>query len=255
MLRSPHAHANILSLDTSKAEAHPGVLAVVTSADFAEAPDEARVIVAGPPTNLKHLSNNVLAGGKALYKGHAIAAVAAQIHAAEEALALIDVEYEVLPSVTVEEAIADGAPQLHENYKGNIASHSEMTLGDIEKGFAEADIVVEKVFRTKTVHQGYIEPHTATAWWQADGRITVWCSKDISRFEIARRVLGIPPHQSDGDRRRLRRQDYLSSLSQPRHARAGCGQGYDEPRRCARSSGPHPAATCGSRLAQRTTAS
>ncbi|CAI8031232.1 4-hydroxybenzoyl-CoA reductase subunit alpha [Geodia barretti] len=146
VLRSPHAHANILSLDTSKAEAHPGVLAVVTSADFAEAPDEARVIVAGPPTNLKHLSNNVLAGGKALYKGHAIAAVAAQsVHAAEEALALIDVEYEVLPSVaTVEEAIADGAPQLHENYKGNIASHSEMTLGDIEKGFAEADIVVEK---------------------------------------------------------------------------------------------------------------
>ena len=112
VLRSPHAHANILSLDTSKAEAHPGVLAVVTSADFAEVPDEARVIVAGPPTNLKHLSNNVLADGRALYKGHAIAAVAAQsVHAAEEALALIDVEYEVLPSVaTVEEAIADGAP-------------------------------------------------------------------------------------------------------------------------------------------------
>ena len=196
VLRSPHAHANILSLDTSKAEAHPGVLAVVTSADFAEAPDEARVIVAGPPTNLKHLSNNVLAGGKALYKGHAIAAVAAQsVHAAEEALALIDVEYEVLPSVaTVEEAIADGAPQLHENYKGNIASHSEMTLGDIEKGFAEADIVVEKVFRTKTVHQGYIEPHTATAWWQADGRITVWCSSQ-GHFQIRDRtaaVLGIP---------------------------------------------------------------
>ena len=196
VLRSPHAHANILSLDTSKAEAHPGVLAVVTSADFAEAPDEARVIVAGPPTNLKHLSNNVLAGGKALYKGHAIAAVAAQsVHAAEEALALIDVEYEVLPSVaTVEEAIADGAQQLHENYKGNIASHSEMTLGDIEKGFAEADIVVEKVFRTKTVHQGYIEPHTATAWWQADGRITVWCSSQ-GHFQIRDRtaaVLGIP---------------------------------------------------------------
>jgi CO/xanthine dehydrogenase Mo-binding subunit len=145
---------------------------------------------------LKHLSNNVLAGGKALYKGHAIAAVAAQsVHAAEEALALIDVEYEVLPSVaTVEEAIADGAPQLHENYKGNIASHSEMTLGDIEKGFAEADIVVEKVFRTKTVHQGYIEPHTATAWWQPDGRITVWCSSQ-GHFQIRDRtaaVLGIP---------------------------------------------------------------
>ena len=196
VLRSPHAHANILSLDTSKAEAHPGVLAVVTSADFADAPDEARVIVAGPPTNLKHLSNNVLAGEKVLYKGQAIAAVAAQsAHAAEEALALIDVEYEVLPSVaTVEEAIADGAPQLHDNYEGNVASHSVMTLGDIEKGFADADLVVEKVFRTKTVHQGYIEPHTATAWWQPDGRITIWCSSQ-GHFQIRDRtaaVLGIP---------------------------------------------------------------
>ena len=153
VLRSPHAHANILSIDTSKAEAHPEVLAVITSADFADAPDEARVIVAGPPTNLKHLSNNCLAGEKALYKGQAIAAVAAQsAHAAEEALALIDVEYEVLPAVTtVEEAIADGAPQLHANYKGNVASHSEMVLGDIEKGFEDADLVVEKTFRTKTV--------------------------------------------------------------------------------------------------------
>ena len=87
VLRSPHAHANIVSIDTSKAEAHPEVLAVVTSADFADAPNEARVIVAGPPTNLKHLSNNCLAGEKALYKGQAIAAVAAQsAHAAEEAL-------------------------------------------------------------------------------------------------------------------------------------------------------------------------
>ena len=69
-----------------------------------------------------------------------------------------------------------------------------MTLGDIEKGFAEADIVMEKVFRTKTVHQGYIEPHTATAWWQPDGRITIWCSSQ-GHFQIRDRtsaVLGIP---------------------------------------------------------------
>ena len=101
VLRSPHAHANIVSIDTSKAEAHPEVMAVITSADFADAPDEARVLTAGPPVNLKHLSNNVLAGEKALYKGHAIAAVAASsAHAAEEALALIDVQYEALPSAS-----------------------------------------------------------------------------------------------------------------------------------------------------------
>ena len=196
VLRSPHAHANILSIDTSKAEAHPEVLAVATSADFADAPDALRVLTAGPPVNLKHLSNNVLAGDKVLYKGQAVAAVAASsAHAAEEALALIDVQYQPLPSsATVEEAIAPGAAQLHANYEGNIASHSEMTLGDVSKGFGEADVVVEKVFRTKTVHQGYIEPHTATAWWQPDGRVTIWCSSQ-GHFQIRDRtagVLGIP---------------------------------------------------------------
>ena len=196
VLRSPHAHANILSIDTSKAEAHPEVLAVATSADFADAPDALRVLTAGPPVNLKHLSNNVLAGDKVLYKGQAVAAVAASsAHAAEEALALIDIQYEPLPSsATVEEAIAPGAAQLHANYEGNIASHSEMTLGDVSKGFDEADVVVEKVFRTKTVHQGYIEPHTATAWWQPDGRVTIWCSSQ-GHFQIRDRtagVLGIP---------------------------------------------------------------
>ena len=141
VLRSPHAHARIISIDTSKAEAHPEVRAVVTSKDFPEPPTEPRVLTSGPAVNIKHLSNNVLAGDRVLYKGHAIAAIAANsAHAAEEALALIDVEYEVLPVVTdVESAMAPGAPLLHDEYKNNVASHNQLKIGDPDKGFQEAD--------------------------------------------------------------------------------------------------------------------
>ena len=196
VLRSPHAHAIIKSIDTSKAKAYPGVRSVITSADFPSLPNEAQVLTAGLPVNVKFLSNNILAGDKALYKGHPIAAVAAaSVHAAEEALALIEVEYEVLGAVTnVEEAMKPGAPKLHDEFEGNVASHIQLSEGDIEKGFGEADIIVEREFRTKTVHQGYIEPHTATAWWMPDGRITIWCSSQ-GHFQMRDRtagVLGIP---------------------------------------------------------------
>jgi xanthine dehydrogenase molybdenum-binding subunit len=195
VLRSPHAHARIVSIDTSRAEAHPGVLAVTISKDFPKPPDQPRVLTSGPAVNIKHLSNNILADDKVLYKGHAIAAVAASsAHVAEEALKLIDVQYEVLPSVTsVEDAMKPGAPQLHDAYKNNIASHSQLKLGDVDKGFAQADVVVEREFRTNTVHQGYIEPHTATAWWQTDDKITIWCSSQ-GHFPVRDRtaaVLGI----------------------------------------------------------------
>ena len=196
VLRSPHAHANIKSIDTSKAEAHPEVRAVITSADFPSLPNESQVLTAGLPVNVKFLSNNILAADKVLYKGHPVAAVVAgSVHAAEEALELIDVEYEVLPAVTnVEDALKSGAPQLHDEFEGNIASHIQLSVGDIEKGFNEAEVVVEREFRTNTVHQGYIEPHTATAWWMPDGRITVWCSSQ-GHFQMRDRtagVLGIP---------------------------------------------------------------
>ncbi|MCH7626747.1 MAG: xanthine dehydrogenase family protein molybdopterin-binding subunit, partial [Chloroflexi bacterium] len=178
MLRSPHAHAKILSIDTSRAEAHPDVLAVVTSKDYPELVSEAKVLNAGPPINLFHMSSNIMARGKVLYKGHAVAAVAANsAHAAQEAVSLIDVEYEVLSSVaTVEEAMKPGAEKLHDEYEGNVASHNQVSIGDVEEGFRQADFVVEREFRTKTVHQGYLEPHSATAWWLADGRITIWSS-------------------------------------------------------------------------------
>lgn len=206
ILRSPHAHAKILSVDTSKAEAHPDVLAVVTNKDWPEAKDEPIVLGAGPAVNLFDVGRNLLAKDKVLYKGHAIVAVAAtNPHAAEQALSLIDVEYEVLPAVTsVEAAIAPDAPVLHEKFvttgddeiakRPNVASHTQFAIGDIEKGFEAADVVIEREFRTKTVHQGYIEPHSATAWWNTDDKITVWSSSQ-GHFPVRERtagILGIP---------------------------------------------------------------
>src|SRR5450755_1822360 len=167
ILRSPHAHARILRIDTSKAAAFPGVRAVVTAADLPESAD--RMVDLGEgATPLSYLRGNVLTHDKALYKGHAIAAVAAaSAHAAEEAAQLIEVEYEVLPCVlTAPEAMREGAPILHGNLKtkelgqktdkvSNVADHFRFSLGDTEKGFAEADVIVEREFNTATVHQGY----------------------------------------------------------------------------------------------------
>ena len=173
VLRSPHAHARVLSIDTSRAEAHPEVRAIVTGADLPEPGDKA-----------PRVSTNVLAREKVLYKGHAIAAVAAtNVHAAEEALSLIDVRYEVLPAVrNVREAMAEDAPLVHEDLGSNVTGHTQYVLGDVEEGFQKADLVVEREFYTDTVHQGYIEPHTATAWWGTD-KITVWCSSQ-GHFQI-----------------------------------------------------------------------
>ena len=188
VLRSPHAHARIKSIDTSRAEAYPGVKAVVTAKDFPDAEDKIADLGEGA-VNVKHLQDNVLAGDKVLYKGHQVAAVAAiDPHTAEEALELIDIEYEVLPPVIdVREAMKEDAPLLHESQKtdemgeksekpSNIASHFQHKKGDLEKGFAEADVIIEDEFLTQTVHQGYIEPHNATALYNPDGQLTIWCS-------------------------------------------------------------------------------
>lgn len=188
ILRSPHAHAKIKSIDVSKAAALPGVRAVVTHKDLRE--PGSRVVELGEgAVNLRHLSNNVLAADKVLYRGHAVAAVAADnIHIAEEATRLIKVDYEPLPAVLdVVDAMKPGSPLLHDDLvtdemgqKGttasNIAKHFRFDKGDIEKGFAAAKHIVEREFHTATVHQGYIEPHNATAMWNADGHITVWTS-------------------------------------------------------------------------------
>lgn len=201
ILRSPHAHANIKSIDTSKAKALPGVRAVITSADLPEPGDKIAELGEGSVV-LNHLSSNNLARTKVLYKGHSIAAVAADnIHIAQEAANLIEVEYEILPPVLdVLKAMSDEAPVLNPDVrteevatgeKGdeptNIAKRFLFEKGDIEKGFADAKYVVEREFNTSTVHQGYIEPHVATALWNNDGQITVWTSTQ-GTFSVRQQV-------------------------------------------------------------------
>ena len=188
VLRSPHPHARIRSVDTSKAEALPGVKAVITAKDlpFASLTKEE---LGGDYGRLKFASDHMLASEKALFKGHPVAAVAAvNAHVAESALALIEVDYEVLPAVVdVREAMKDGAPLLHEELRtssmgeiadkpSNVAAHLGYEKGDVEKGFAEADVVVEREYTTASVHQGYIEPHNSTAIWSVDGQLSVWTS-------------------------------------------------------------------------------
>ena len=188
VLRSPHAHARILSIDTSRALEVEGVRAVATADDLVETVDKLSDI-GETLVNIREIAQNSLASDKVLYKGHAVAAVAATSpHIAEEALALIDVEYEPLPAVVdVREAMEEGAPLLDENRttqsmgedsgrKSNVASYNQHKMGDLEKGFAEADVVIEREFHTATVHQGYIEPHNTTVFWKEDGTVTVWVS-------------------------------------------------------------------------------
>lgn len=188
VLRSPHAHARIVSIDTRAAAAMPGVKAVITGRDFPSI--EADLIQLGEgESNARFDSMNIMARDKALYHGHAVAAVAAtSAHIAEEALKRIDVVYEVLPPVLdIEAAMAPGATILHADLRteeggqkgstpSNVSKHEQHAHGSLEEGFAQAAHVVEREFRTGTVHQGYIEPHNGTAVWNEDGQITVWCS-------------------------------------------------------------------------------
>ena len=174
VLRSPHAHARIKSIDTSKAEAAPGVRAVITGQDV--------------PTD-SAAARKVMAKDKALYKGHPVAALAAvSAHQAEQALALIEVEYEILKAATeVRDAMADDAELLHDDQTttemgeatdkhSNIATHFRYEQGDLDQGFASADIIVEKEYSTATVHQGYIEPQNGAAFWNTNGELTIWVS-------------------------------------------------------------------------------
>ena len=214
ILRSPHAHARIRGIDASKALALPGVHAVVTSADFPEVSAEIKDQEEGAAVNYGFYSRNVMAREKALYRGHAVAAIAADSpHLAEEALALIDVDWEVLqPVLTADEAMADGAPAVHERLMtlsnpaqrsggwaeegaggSNVSNHFQFTSGDLEAGFAEADVIVEREYHTRQVHQGYIEPHSATARWNTDDTVTIWASSQghFALRDHTSRILGV----------------------------------------------------------------
>ena len=203
--RSPHAHARIRGIDTARAAALPGVLAVVTAADFPELGSEQAA--AGEATiNFRDVSANIMARRKALYDGHAVAAVAATSAAiADAALALIEVEYEVLPHVIdVEAAMAPDAPVLHDDLitagetpaptrPSNVAARIDFALGDAAAAFAEAEEIVELRTTTAIVHQGYIEPHACVAVWGADGQCQIYSSSQGAFMVRAftAKVLGI----------------------------------------------------------------
>jgi CO/xanthine dehydrogenase Mo-binding subunit len=183
VVRSPHAHARIVSIDTSAAEAMPGVYAVITGADF---PDLAAEGAKLPDIQV---AANAIARDKVLYEGHPVAAVAATTRELANAAAdAVVVNYEALPHVlTVDQAMADDAVLLHEGMitanvdpkpekASNVAARTAFDRGDLEQGYGEADLVIEREFDTKPVHQGYIEPHAAVADCGQDGRATVWCS-------------------------------------------------------------------------------
>ena len=205
ILRSPHAHARIRSIDTSQAAALPGVKAVMTAADLPEQKFE----YVGPErvaVNFWHVTRNIMAREKVLYEGHPVAAVAALSKAiAEEALRLIQVDYEVLPHVIeVEEAMAPEAPLLFEDMvtrgvepppkPSNISKRIDLKLGDVESGFAAADHVVQMSFKTAPVHQGYIEPQACLARFDPDGQAELWASSQ-GHFVIrslTSRILGMP---------------------------------------------------------------
>ena len=188
VLRSPHAHAKILSIDTSAAEKLPGVKAVMTAADL---PTQ-KFDYIGPErvaVNFWHVTRNIMAREKVYYEGHAVAAVAAISNSiAEAACALIKVEYEVLPHVIdVDEAMAADAPLLFDDMitrgiepaptkPSNISKKLTFSMGDVDAGFAASDVVIEHEFKTAAVHQAYIEPHACVAKYEADGQCEIWSS-------------------------------------------------------------------------------
>ena len=179
VLRSPHPHAQILKINTAKAEKLAGVKAVITSADL---PD-----LTNGDQGMAHILENCMARGRALYDGHAVAAVAAvDEQTAAKALKLIDVKYKKLPHVTdVDEAMQPEAPVLHDNMftrgvepaptkPSNISARTQMGYGDVDAGFAEADVIVERSYKTEQTHQGYIEPHACLASVNPDGTAELW---------------------------------------------------------------------------------
>ena len=225
VLRSPHAHARIVSMDTSKAAALPGVKAIVTRDDFPDLPAEwssaGELLV-----NYNDMTRNVMAREKALYEGHALAAVAATGAAvAKRALGLIEVEYEVLPHVLDPvAAMRPDAPLLHDSYitegveprlqsPPTSPSGSSSDTATSRRASRKAEVTLEREFDTRPVHQGYIEPHACLASVSEDGQAELWVSTQ-GHFRGAQPLLAPPrlghvahPGHRGRDRRRLRRQD------------------------------------------------
>ncbi|HVV62563.1 MAG TPA: molybdopterin cofactor-binding domain-containing protein [Pseudolabrys sp.] len=167
VLRSPHPHARIVSIDTSAAQAMSGVEGVITSADV-PGEDGFGVFVNDQP---------VMARGKVRYVGEAIAAVAAEdLLTARRAAAAIKVKYELLPAVfDPHEAMRPEAPVLHDYAPDNVTKHIPIRVGDVEKGFAESDLVVEEEYSTQAIEHAYLEPEAGLAYVDHDGVVTLVC--------------------------------------------------------------------------------
>jgi len=187
VLRSPHAHALVKSIDTTLAETLEGVEAVCTGADFPDVQTGASANTGEVDISVKALAELMIARQKVLFEGHPVAAVAARtLEIAEQAISLIKVDYEELKAVQDPvEAMAPDAPLLDEKLHtdsiggksekpSNVALHVELGRGDVDKAFAESDVIVEREFKTAIVHQGYIEPEAETAWVRPDGHVQVW---------------------------------------------------------------------------------
>ena len=176
ILRSPHAHAKILNIDTSKALKLPGVKDVVTGRDI---PDRLYGIVP------KARDEYALAKDKVRYIGDEVAAVCAtDLETAEEAIELIEVEYEELPAVFDPlKAIKEGAPLVHDDTPGNISLSINKQFGNVEKAFAESDFVFEDSFYSQPVNHAPMEPHAAVAQYDSQrGEVTLWSGTQIPFF-------------------------------------------------------------------------
>jgi len=187
ILGSPIAHGGIKRIDVSKAKALPGVLAVITGADV---PDTQHGV------SPARYDEYVLAKDKVRHEGDPVAAVAAlDENTAFKALDLIEVEYEKLPAVLdAMEAVAEGAPQLHERYKRNISTVVDHSFGDLEKGFAESDFIREETFVGNNTQQVPIEPHASMAYWEYDGTVVLYTSTQAPHYVqyMLAHVLHIP---------------------------------------------------------------
>jgi len=181
-VRSGFPHARIVSIDTSKAKAHPGVLAVITAQDV---PDVL--------TGRQLQDTPILALDRVRFIGEKVAVVGAESREiAEEAAALIDIEYEEWPAVfDPMDAMRQSAPLLHQEMASygnlpkpmagipNVHSHVQWLVGDCERGFAESDLVFEQTFATQRAHQGYLEPHASVVYIDEQDRVVVWSSNKV----------------------------------------------------------------------------
>ncbi|RTL75820.1 MAG: 2Fe-2S iron-sulfur cluster binding domain-containing protein [Bradyrhizobiaceae bacterium] len=186
VLRSPHPHARIVSIDLNDAEAVEGVEGIVTSADV-PGKDGFGVFVADQP---------IMARDKVRYVGEPMVAVAAQtLAAARKAVSKIHVEYELLPAIfDPDDAMREGAPMVHDYALDNLVKHIPIRKGDVEKGFAEADIIVEQFYETQQVEHAYLETEAGLAYVDHDGVVTIHSpSQNITHHRhMMARILDLP---------------------------------------------------------------